>query len=178
MSSIRLGMIGAGQIALFTSREFRRHAGCEIPAVADPNAERAAELAVRKLAEEEEAARLEAERLAQEAEAAAQAAAAAEAAPPEAADAVAAPEGEAGEAELLTACYRNSLDLASRHQLRSIAFPAISTGVFGYPLAEATAIAVATVADFVATTPLLARFVCFDARTARAYREEIAAQAG
>ena len=86
--------------------------------------------------------------------------------------------GEAGEAELLTACYRNSLDLASRHQLRSIAFPAISTGVFGYPLAEATAIAVATVADFVATTPLLARFVCFDARTARAYREEIAAQAG
>ncbi|TNF79211.1 MAG: Gfo/Idh/MocA family oxidoreductase [Gammaproteobacteria bacterium] len=45
MSSIRLGMIGAGQIALFTSREFRRHPGCDVIAVADPNAERAAELA-------------------------------------------------------------------------------------------------------------------------------------
>ena len=86
--------------------------------------------------------------------------------------------GEAGEAELLTACYRNSLDLARRHHLRSIAFPAISTGVFGYPLAEATAIAVATVGNFIATTHMLARFVCFDARTARAYREEIAAQSG
>jgi O-acetyl-ADP-ribose deacetylase (regulator of RNase III) len=86
--------------------------------------------------------------------------------------------GSAGEAELLTACYRNCLALAQRHQIRSIAFPAISTGVFGYPLAEATAIAVATVIGFTAATPLLARFVCFDARTARAYREEIAAQAG
>ncbi len=86
--------------------------------------------------------------------------------------------GDAGEAALLTACYRNSLDLARRHHIRSIAFPAISTGAFGYPLAEATAIAVATVGSFIATTPLLARFVCFDARTARAYREELAAQTG
>lgn len=45
MSSIRLGMIGAGQIALFTAREFRRHTGCDVLAVADPNAERASELA-------------------------------------------------------------------------------------------------------------------------------------
>ena len=52
MSSIRLGMIGAGQIALFTSREFRRHAGCDVPAVADPNAERAAELAAMVRAEQ------------------------------------------------------------------------------------------------------------------------------
>jgi len=51
MSSIRLGMIGAGQIALFTSREFRRHSGCDVLAVADPNAERAAELAAMVRAE-------------------------------------------------------------------------------------------------------------------------------
>ncbi len=86
--------------------------------------------------------------------------------------------GNAGEAELLAGCYRNVLILAQRHHLRSIAFPAISTGVFGYPLAEATAIAVATVGNFATTTPLLARFVCFDARTAEAYRAEIAAYAG
>ncbi len=51
MSSIRLGMIGADQIALFTSREFHRHPGCDVVAVADPNAERAAELAARVKAE-------------------------------------------------------------------------------------------------------------------------------
>jgi predicted dehydrogenase len=45
MGSIRLGMIGAGQIAIFTAREFRRHRACDVLAVADPNAERAAELA-------------------------------------------------------------------------------------------------------------------------------------
>ena len=52
MSSIRLGMIGAGQIALFTSREFRRHKGCDVLAVADPNAERAGELAAMVRAEQ------------------------------------------------------------------------------------------------------------------------------
>ena len=83
--------------------------------------------------------------------------------------------GNAGEAELLAACYRSSLDLAQRHHIRSIAFPAISTGVFGYPLAEAVAIAVATIQSFTANAPLRVRFVCFDARTARAYRDEIAA---
>lgn len=86
--------------------------------------------------------------------------------------------GNVGEAELLAACYRSSLDLAQRHRIRSIAFPAISTGVYGYPLAEAVAIAVTTVQGFAATAPLRVRFVCFDGRTARAYREEIAVQAG
>lgn len=51
MSSIRLGMIGAGQIAMFTSREFRRHPDCQVVAVADPNGERAAELAAMVRAE-------------------------------------------------------------------------------------------------------------------------------
>jgi len=57
--------------------------------------------------------------------------------------------GDRGEAELLQSCYRNCLELADRHKLSSIAFPAISTGIFGYPLIEATAIAVATVRAYV-----------------------------
>src|ERR1044071_1658444 len=50
--------------------------------------------------------------------------------------------GTAGEPELLARCYRNSLALAEQHGLKSIAFPAISTGVYGYPKEPATAIAV------------------------------------
>lgn len=53
--------------------------------------------------------------------------------------------GSRGEAQLLAACYRNSLKLAREHGITSIAFPAISTGVYGYPLDEATAIAVKAV---------------------------------
>lgn len=49
------------------------------------------------------------------------------------------------EAELLGACYRHALELAERHGLRSVAFPAISTGVFGYPMAPAAEIATASV---------------------------------
>lgn len=53
--------------------------------------------------------------------------------------------GEHGEAELLAACYRNSLAVATRHRLASIAFPCISTGIFGYPADAAARIAVDTV---------------------------------
>lgn len=53
--------------------------------------------------------------------------------------------GARGEPELLASCYRESLTLASSHHVHSIAFPAISCGVFGYPLAAAARIAVATV---------------------------------
>jgi len=80
--------------------------------------------------------------------------------------------GVAGEAELLAGCYRASLALCRRHGLRSIAFPAISTGIFGYPLAAATAVAVAAVRDFLRGSDLPERvvFCCFDSRTAEAYR--------
>jgi O-acetyl-ADP-ribose deacetylase (regulator of RNase III) len=81
--------------------------------------------------------------------------------------------GDAGEADLLAACYRNSLALAITHQLTSIAFPAISTGVYGYPPEAATEIAVRTVRG---TTHRPARiiFCCFDERTADLYRTILA----
>ena len=54
------------------------------------------------------------------------------------------------EAELLAACYRNSLALASAHELRGVAFPSISTGAFGYPREEAAGVASAAVSEFLA----------------------------
>ena len=61
--------------------------------------------------------------------------------------------GDAGEAELLASCYRTSLVLARSLALRSIAFPAISTGVYGYPLAAATEVAVMTVREDLSANP-------------------------
>ena len=61
--------------------------------------------------------------------------------------------GDAGEAELLASCYRSSLALARDLALRSIAFPAISTGVYGYPLAAATEVAVTSVRGSLTTDP-------------------------
>lgn len=84
--------------------------------------------------------------------------------------------GAAGEADLLASCYRNSLDLAVRHGVESIAFPAISTGVYGYPLEEATRIAVATVRE-TARRPERVIFCCFDAATAALYRRIIGPEA-
>jgi O-acetyl-ADP-ribose deacetylase (regulator of RNase III) len=68
-----------------------------------------------------------------------------------------------GEPDDLASCYRRSLELADEYGLRSIAFPAISTGIYGYPLDQATEIAVRTVRDTVRTHPNveLVRFVCF-----------------
>ena len=73
--------------------------------------------------------------------------------------------GGAGEAELLAACYRNSLALAAAHGVGSLAFPAISCGVYGYPAAEACAIAVAEVRAGLARHAGIRRvtFVAFDA---------------
>ena len=57
--------------------------------------------------------------------------------------------GRSNEAELLANCYRNSLKIALEHNIRSVAFPSISTGVYSYPLEEAAQIAVRTVNEFI-----------------------------
>jgi len=77
--------------------------------------------------------------------------------------------GEAGEPELLAACYRNSLALAESHELESIAFPAISTGAYGFPPEAAAQIAVDTVRAHQADSVRLVRFVCFDEGTRDIY---------
>lgn len=61
--------------------------------------------------------------------------------------------GTAGEPELLASCYRTALELASEHRVRSIAFPAISCGVFGYPVDRAATVAVKTVCGFLTAHP-------------------------
>ncbi|MBU1241270.1 O-acetyl-ADP-ribose deacetylase [Myxococcota bacterium] len=75
--------------------------------------------------------------------------------------------GTHGEPELLASCYRESLRIAKEHRLRSIAFPAISCGVFGYPLSEASAIAMGEIRAFLAHGSTLERvlLVCFTAET-------------
>ena len=81
--------------------------------------------------------------------------------------------GTAEDAAQLADCYRNSLALAKEHDVHSIAFPAISTGVYGYPLEDATAIAFKTVAQWLedhADYAMQVIFCCFDARTERVYQ--------
>jgi O-acetyl-ADP-ribose deacetylase (regulator of RNase III) len=80
--------------------------------------------------------------------------------------------GGANEEELLAACYRNALALAARHQLSSIAFPAISTGVYAFPPERAAQIATGTVvAELSALATGIARvvFCCFSESAARHY---------
>lgn len=80
--------------------------------------------------------------------------------------------GHRGEAELLASCYRRSLEIAQEKNLRSIAFPSISTGVYGYPLEEATVVAVGTVTEFVDGNPSSfdeVVFCCFSARDLQVY---------
>lgn len=81
--------------------------------------------------------------------------------------------GSAGEPEALASCYRSSLALAVSHGLRSVAFPSISTGIFGYPVAAAAAVALRTVAaSLVAGSSLeLVRFVLWSEGDLTAYRE-------
>ncbi|MEZ5557315.1 MAG: O-acetyl-ADP-ribose deacetylase [Pseudomonadales bacterium] len=74
------------------------------------------------------------------------------------------------EAELLASCYREALALARAHGVQSIAFPAISTGVYGYPRDQAAAIAVTTARALAAEPVALVRFVCFDPATLAAYQ--------
>lgn len=80
--------------------------------------------------------------------------------------------GEAGEANKLAECYRNSLARADELGASTISFPAISTGIFGYPLGAATDIAVETVRS-TPTAVATVRFVCFDSTTLQAYLERL-----
>lgn len=83
--------------------------------------------------------------------------------------------GSRGEDTLLALCYRSSLALARGHGLRSIAFPAISTGAYRFPLRRATRIAVHTVADTLRDDPAMtALFCCYDDEALGAYRAAIA----
>ncbi len=81
--------------------------------------------------------------------------------------------GSTGEAELLRACYSRSLQLAAEHDAASIAFPAISTGVYGYPKEAACEIAVNTVAGWAERYPHTVIFTCFDADTLALYQSRV-----
>jgi len=85
------------------------------------------------------------------------------------------------EADLLAACYRNSLRLAVENKLRSVAFPSISTGAYRYPVADAAAVALGTVARFLEErddAPAEVRFVLFDQGTYDAYAHALEALPG
>jgi O-acetyl-ADP-ribose deacetylase (regulator of RNase III) len=79
--------------------------------------------------------------------------------------------------KLLAACYRNSLTLAVENGLRTIAFPAISCGVYGYPLTDACSIAIATTQSFLDAHPTIdnVTFVLFSEADAHVYRQALAA---
>jgi O-acetyl-ADP-ribose deacetylase (regulator of RNase III) len=79
--------------------------------------------------------------------------------------------GDGGEAETLANCYRESIRIADDHAIRSLAFPSISTGAFGYPVHEAAKVAVAASLDALASATQVqhVRFVLFDLATLKAY---------
>lgn len=85
--------------------------------------------------------------------------------------------GERGEPELLRRCYFSSLALAAKHDLRSIAFPSISTGAYGYPIDDAGPLAVAAVREWlqVPSSVELVRFVCFSEQDLAVYRRALTA---
>jgi O-acetyl-ADP-ribose deacetylase (regulator of RNase III) len=81
--------------------------------------------------------------------------------------------GNAGEDDLLADCYRNSLALIEQHGLRSVAFPSISTGIYGFPIARAAPIALREMRAFLVRNQAVERVlaVCFSARDLDVYRE-------
>ncbi|HEY7567751.1 MAG TPA: O-acetyl-ADP-ribose deacetylase [Gemmatimonadaceae bacterium] len=81
--------------------------------------------------------------------------------------------GSSREAELLASAYRTSLELARHHSLATIAFPAISCGVYGYPIDQAARIALTIVQEFVRREPAIERVyhVCFGPAVLSAYRQ-------
>ncbi len=85
--------------------------------------------------------------------------------------------GGSNEDQMLAACYHASLELATRHGVRSIAFPAISTGIYGFPIDRAAPIAVAAVRSFLSVRALPGSviFCCFGPESATAHRAALSA---
>lgn len=86
--------------------------------------------------------------------------------------------GNAGEAALLASCYKESLQLAVKNEVKSIAFPSISTGVYGYPTEQAATVALETIrglAESNRTMPEVVQFVLFDDATYKCYSEALTA---
>lgn len=86
------------------------------------------------------------------------------------------PNGGGGERDLLASCYRRSLEVAHEAGCRTVAFPAISTGIYGYPVDAAARVAVDTVREALADMPSLDRvtFCCFSRDAADAHRRALA----
>ena len=81
-------------------------------------------------------------------------------------------DGTNGEPQLLASCYRSCLQLAVENQIQTIAFPSISTGVYGYPIMQASQISVREVRNFLVNNPLIkqASFVCFSSEDLNGYK--------
>ncbi|MBA3534376.1 MAG: O-acetyl-ADP-ribose deacetylase [Ardenticatenales bacterium] len=86
--------------------------------------------------------------------------------------------GQSGEDDLLASCYRRSLELAVQHDVKTIAFPAISTGIYRFPLERATEIAVRETRNFLAQNDAIEKvcFVCFDQKTYDCYQAILASR--
>ena len=83
--------------------------------------------------------------------------------------------GNKNEAQLLSNAYHNSLEVAKKHGLQTMAFPNISTGVYGFPKEKAAEIAISTVLDYLKNHPGIQKvyFVCFDQENYRIYQEKL-----
>src|SRR4030043_707773 len=83
--------------------------------------------------------------------------------------------GSPKDPELLSSAYRKSLELCSQNNISSVAFPSISTGIYGYPVEEASRIALKTIMNYLKNHPeiKLVRFVLFDSRTFDVYKDSL-----
>jgi O-acetyl-ADP-ribose deacetylase (regulator of RNase III) len=88
--------------------------------------------------------------------------------------------GDRGEDDLLASCYRRSIELCRLRSLTSVAFPAISTGIYRFPAERAARIAVGTAADALSAAPSIERivFCCFSETSARLHEEALARLSG